>query len=321
MLIAALGLSCAAAVIVFCGIGKIGFSAKEVLEGLFTDKNETARLIVRDFRLVRIIVAGIVGASLALCGAILQCVMHNSLASPSTIGVTSGASLAGHIMLVAFPGIAYLVPVGAVLGALITTLFILSIAYRGKAAEIRIILVGLAISALFGAANDAIRTFFSARLGNVSGFIVGNLSGVGLRELYILLPAAAVVILLCLTIPAKLNVLSLGEEESLSLGLNTGALRILLIICTSLISGLAVAVAGLIGFVGLIVPHAVKLAVGSDYRYILPASCFAGFLLMVVSDGIGRVILPAGELPVGIILALIGAPFFLYLVVAKKKEA
>ena len=308
-----LALLCGIGVIVSVSVGTVPFTFDEVLKALRSQEDSTARLLVYHLRLPRALCGGMVGMCLALSGCILQCVMRNTLASPSTIGVTGGAGFAGYLMLVALPGLGHLLPVGTIIGAFASTMLIYLLAYRKGVSPLRMILSGLAVSALFGALNDVIKTFFADALGNASGFLVGGLNGAGWTELYRILPFAVCGVLLCLLLPAGMNILLLGDETAASLGLRTQNFRFLLIVVSSLLSGAAISVAGLVAFVGLIVPHIARLLVGADHRVLLPASGLLGFGLVVLCDVLGRVILPPGEIPVSILLSVIGAPFFLLL--------
>ena len=235
------------------------------------------------------------------------------MASPSTIGVTGGASFIGYLTLVAFPTYSYLLPLGSILGAFVTTMLIYALAYQRGVSPVKMILSGMAVSALFSAFNDIIKTFFAESLGNASGFLVGGLNGVGWESFRMILPYAAVGIFICAFLPSRMNILMLGDETANALGLRTEVFRFFLIAVSSLLAGAAIAVAGLISFVGLVVPHIARLLVGSDYKYLFPASSLLGFSLVCICDTVGRVILPPGEVPVSIILSFIGAPFFLYL--------
>lgn len=310
---------CVFSVLVCVSIGTIKYSVAEVWRALW-DASDVAHIIVYDMRLPRVLTSGLVGVCLSLSGCVLQGVMRNNLASPSTIGVTSGASFIGYITLVAFPSLSYLLPIGSIVGAFVTTMLIYALAYQKGVSPVKMILSGLAVSALFGAFNDIIRTFFADKLGNASGFLVGGLNNVMWKEFRMVLPYAAAGILVCAFLPTRMNILMLGDETANSLGLKTERFRFLLIAVSSLLAGAAISVAGLISFVGLIVPHIARIMVGSNYKYLFPASVFLGFLLVVVCDTVGRVILPPGEVPVSIILSFIGAPFFLVLLRTRKKE-
>ena len=310
---AALAILCAAALIVSIGIGTVKFTLPEILTALVRDDDSAARLLIWNLRLPRVLTGGLVGMCLALSGCILQSVMRSHLASPSTIGVTAGAGFLGHLTLCAFPAFAPMLPAGCILGALITTLLIWALACRGGTTPVRLILAGMAVSALLGAGTDLLRTLFADRLENAAGFLVGSLNGVGWRDFLALLPFAAVGILAASLLPRPMNLLALGDDVAASLGLRTGAFRLILIVIASLLAGAAISAAGMISFVGLIVPHIARLLVGSDCRRLLPASALLGFSLVTACDTVGRVILPPGEVPVSILLSLIGAPFFLWL--------
>lgn len=301
------------AVFVCAGIGSIKFTVSEVGKALIVEDESMSRLLVWNLRFPRILTGGLVGICLSLAGCILQGVMNNTMASPSTIGVTSGASFVGYLVLVAFPGYAHLLPIGSILGAFATTMLIYGLAYQKGVSPVKMILSGMAVSAMFGAFNDIIKTFFAESLGNVSGFLVGGLNGCTWESFRMILPYALIGMFICMFLPQKMNILMLGDETANSLGLNTERFRLFLIMVSSLLAGAAISVAGLISFVGLVVPHIARLLVGSDYKYLFPVSVLLGFLLIVVCDTIGRVIMPPGEVPVSIILSFIGAPFFLYL--------
>lgn len=311
--IAALAAVAVLTLLLCVGVGTLRFSPLTILRALLKDDGSDARLIIWSMRLPRLLCCATVGVCLALSGCILQGVMRNHMASPSTIGVTSGASFLGYLTLVAFPSYSALLAPATVIGALATTLLIYLLAYRRGVSPMKMILSGLAVSALLGAMSDVIKTFFSASVGNASAFLVGGFNGCGWDSLLSILPYAATGLAVCIFLPTKMNLLMLGDETASNLGLNTEAFRFLLIAVSSLLSGAAIAVAGLISFVGLIVPHIARLLVGSDHRRLLPASALLGAILVMVCDTVGRIIMPPGELPAGIVLSLVGAPFFLWL--------
>lgn len=318
IVIALFGIMSFLSVLICTGIGSVRLSVSEVARALFVDDGSMARLIVWNLRFPRVLAGGLVGVCLSLSGCILQGVMRNTMASPSTIGVTGGASFIGYLTLVAFPAYSRLLPLGSILGAFITTMLIYALAYQKGVSPVKMILSGMAVSALFGAFNDIIKTFFAESLGNASGFLVGGLNGAGWDSFFMVLPYAATGVFICAFLPSRMNILMLGDETASSLGLHTEAFRFFLIAVSSLLAGAAISAAGLISFVGLVVPHIARLLAGSDYRYLFPASALLGFCLVIVCDTIGRVILPPGEVPVSIILSFIGAPFFLYLLRTRK---
>ena len=305
-------LGCIAMLASVC-LGSMKFSVQDSLRAIFINDESPARLIIWNVRLPRILSGGLVGICLSLAGCILQGVMRNHLASPSTIGVTSGASFIGYLTLVAFPGYYHLLPVGSIVGGFFTTMAIYLLAYNKGISPVKMILSGMAVSAVFGAFNDIIRSFYSENIANATGFLVGSLNGVAWKNFSMILPYAMVGIFMCFFLPSRMNILMLGDEMANSLGVNTESFRLILIVISSLLAGAAISVAGLINFVGLIVPHIARLLVGSDYKYLFPASIAMGFMMIVICDLIGRIVMPVGEISVSVVLSFVGAPFFLYL--------
>jgi len=299
--------------------GAVRISIKEIIDTLFVSSSSINYQIIWNVRLPRTIVAALVGTCLALSGAILQGIMRNPLAGPNIIGVSSGAGLMTLIVLIIFPNYYYLAPIGSFAGALIATLFIYFLAWKDGAAPTRLILAGVAVSSLLGAGNNIIMTFYPDKVSGVIGFMVGGLSAVNWKQVTMIWPYAAVGIALVLLIPNKLNILMLGDEVATGLGLSVEKTRFLFIIISSLLAGAAVSVVGLLGFVGLIVPHITRLFIGSDYRYLLPATIFTGSATVMLCDTLARVLFAPVEIPVGIIMSALGAPFFLYLL-RKKGE-
>lgn len=308
---------CVLSTLVCTAVGSVKYTVGQVVQAIFFGEGD-AWLLVWNVRLPRILCGGLVGICLSLSGCILQGVMRNHLASPSTIGVTSGASFVGYLTLVAFPQFYYLLPVGSIIGSFATTMLIYLLAYEKGVSPVKMILSGMAVSAMFGAFNDVIRTFFSERLADATGHLVGSLNGTVWSDLALILPYMVVGVFTCFFLPSKMNILMLGDEMANSLGLRTERFRLFLIAVASLLAGASVAVAGLISFVGLIIPHISRLIIGSDYKYLFPTSIFLGYSFVVICDTIGRVVMPVGELSVSIVLSFIGAPFFLYLL--RKKD-
>ncbi len=310
---------CLLATMVCVSVGSISYTVPQIIESLWNPE-ATARLIIWNVRLPRVICGGLVGICLSLAGCILQGVMRNDMASPSTIGVTSGASFVGYITLVAFPHLSSFLPIGTILGAFATTMAIYSLAYNRGVSPVKMILSGMAVSAVFGAFNDIIRSFFSERLSNAVGHMVGSLNGSTWMDFQMILPYVTVGVIICFFLPSKMNILMLGDEMANTLGLRVERFRLFLIATSSLLAGSAIAVAGMISFVGLIVPHIARLIIGSDYKYLFPASIFLGYSLVIICDTVGRTIMPIGEISVSIVLSFIGAPFFLYLLRRKDNK-
>lgn len=319
LVLAALAILCVVSTVICVAVGSVEYTVAQVIQAFLSEEAE-ARLIIWNVRLPRILCGGIVGICLSLAGCILQGVMRNHMASPSTIGVTSGASFVGYMMIVVFPQYQHMLPIGAIAGSFATTMVIYTLAYDRGVSPVKMILSGMAVSAVFGAFNDMIKIFFSERLADATGFLVGSLNGVSWEDFALVLPYAAVGVLICFFLPAKMNILMLGDEMANTLGLRTERFRLLLICVSSLLAGTSIAVAGMISFVGLIVPHIARLIIGSDYKYLFPASVLMGYSFVVVCDTVGRVVLPVGNLSVSVVLSFIGAPFFLYLLRKKDKN-
>lgn len=295
------------------GRGAVNLSPSQIINSIMLKKSSVNYQIIWNVRLPRTIVAGLVGVCLSLSGAILQGVMRNPLASPNIIGVSSGAGLTSLIILIIFPHYYYLVPIGAFIGAFSATLFIYFLSWKEGVLPTRLILAGVAVSSFFSAGSNAILTFFPDRVSGVLNFMVGGLSAIAWDDVRIILPYTILGIIILSFLPNKLNILALGDEVATGLGLRVERTRFIFIIISSLLAGAAVSVAGLLGFVGLIVPHMTRILIGSDYKYLFPGSILLGASIVMICDTLSRTIFAPVEIPVGIIMAALGAPFFLYL--------
>lgn len=303
--------------LVSVGNGAVQMSPVKIIKTLLFDQGSTSYQIIWNVRIPRTIVAALVGINLSLAGVVLQGIMRNPLASPSTIGVSAGAGLVGLIFLILFPQYYYLSPIGSFLGALGATMLIYGLAWNGGVMPTRMILAGVAVSSLFGAGNNALMTFYPDRVSGVLNFMVGGLASITWGDLKLIFPYTIICGTILMFLPTRLNVLMLGDEVSTGLGLNVEKTRFLFIILSSFLAGSAVSVVGLLGFVGLMVPHITRILIGSDHKYLLPACIFTGAIFVMLCDTISRVIFQPTEVPVGIIISAIGAPFFLYLLKGK----
>lgn len=293
--------------------GSVDISTSEVIASLFTGGSGLHEQILFNIRLPRTLVAMLVGVNLALSGAILQAIMKNPLADPHIIGISSGAGLAGIIVLLLMPDYGYLVTPVAFLGALGAAFLIYILAWKNGIRPIRIILAGVAVSAFLGAGISALMIIFSDRVHSALMWMVGGLSARSWPHVAMLYPYTIGGALLAFFAANRLNILQLGDELAKGLGLRVELTRLMLTAIASLLAASAVSVVGLLGFVGLIVPHIARLLVGSDYRYLLPASALLGAAVVTFSDTLARLLFSPIELPVGIIMAALGAPFFLFL--------
>ncbi|UTR15443.1 iron ABC transporter permease [Salipaludibacillus sp. LMS25] len=269
--------------------------------------------IIMDIRLPRILIGYLVGACLAVAGALLQGVMRNPLADPGIIGVTAGGGFVATITMLALPQFSYLLPLTAFIGAFITSMLIYFLAWDKGASPLKIILAGVAINALIGAGQNGLMVIYSDRVQSVIPWLSGGLNGRSWYHLEFMAPYAVGGLALALFAIKPANILQLGDDSAKLLGQKVELQRFLLISLAAFLAGAAVSVAGLIGFVGLVVPHAIRLLMGEDYRYLLPLSACGGAILVVFADTIARSWFDPIELPVGILLAALGAPFFLYL--------
>ncbi len=293
--------------------GTLNVSVERIFDVIFNDDKSPERMVIWNIRLPRMILAGLVGVNLALAGAILQGVMNNPLADPSIIGISSGAGLFAIFILVVLPQYQALVPLAAFLGAMGAAVIIYGLAWKGGIQPMRIILAGVAVSALFGAGISATLVFFSDRVHGALTFMNGSLSARSWPEVRTILPYTAAGIILVNLFSKKLNILVLGDDVARGLGLNVELTRLGFTALAALLAASAVSVVGLLGFVGLIVPHSIRLLIGNDYKYMFPGSALLGASLVIFSDTFARTVLSPTEIPVGIVMAVIGAPFFLYL--------
>ncbi|MDQ6422038.1 iron ABC transporter permease [Paenibacillus sp. LHD-117] len=302
-----------AAILYGIGSGSVSISVAEIWHTLFGTGDTAHETIIWDLRLPRVLVGLLVGACLAASGALLQGVMHNPLADPGIVGVSAGGGVAAVVALILFPQFAYLLPGFAFAGALLSSLAIYLLAWDGSSSPVKIVLAGIAVNALLGGVMNGIMVLNSDRIQSVLPWLAGGLSGRSWPHLQFMLPYAAIGLLLAPFAAKTTNVLMLGDQSASSLGQHVERQRFLIVALASLLAGTAVSVAGLVGFVGLIVPHAVRLLIGEDYRYLLPYSIVGGAALMVVADTAARSWFDPLELPAGILLACLGAPFFLVL--------
>jgi len=307
------------AFLVSISIGAVKFSFREIIYYIFNDTQDGKRAIIFNVRLPRVLLSMIVGVTLSLAGVILQGVMRNSMASASTIGVTAGANFFGYLFLAALPMYTSSLPIFTFIGGLGTTLLIYFLAYKHGSSPIKIILAGMGINALFSAFSDLIKVFFADNLAGVQSFLVGGLSGVTWSDLQTVLPYAVLGIIMVIFIPTKMNILALGDETAQGLGLNTNRFRLLLIVLASLLASSTISIVGLIGFIGIVVPHISRILVGNNHKILFPMTIISGALIVSICDTIGRIIILPAELPVSIIMAIIGAPIFLLLLRSKKE--
>ena len=310
----------AAALFSLC-VGASGASLTQGLADLLRGVSSPAARIVRYIRLPRVLAAMLAGAALAASGVLIQGVLGNPLAGPNVIGVNAGAGFCTLLCACLMPAAAHLLPVAAFAGALLASLVILLLADRMGVSRITVVLAGVAISSIFSAGSDLITTLSPDATLGMSAFMIGGFADVSASRLrtaaVYILPALAVSLLLA----GDLDVLSLGDEVAASLGLRVKRTRVLLLAVASVLAGAAVSFAGLLGFVGLIVPHAVRRIVGGTHKPLLALSMLGGALFTLLCDTAARTLFAPYEVPVGILLSLVGGPFFLFLLLRSRKGA
>jgi iron complex transport system permease protein len=280
----------------------------------------TRSLIVWNIRLPRVVVAVFVGANLAVSGAIFQAVTRNELASPFILGVSSGAGLAILLTLVVFASLTTLLPLVAALGGTVAFVVVYAIAWKNGTSPVRLVLAGVIVGTIFQSFQTAL-FFFADDIGVVQSAIAwttGSLTGTDWEQVRMALPWTLAALGLSFVGARQLNVLLLGERTAQSLGMNVERVRFALSGVAVLAAAASIAVAGIVGFVGLIVPHMVRNVVGSEYKRLVVGCAFAGPALMVAADVGARLALSPVQIPVGIVTGLIGGPYFLYLM--RKRE-
>ena len=276
-------------------------------------------------RFPRVVLSSVVGAMLAISGATLQGIFRNPLADPGLIGVTAGAGLGATLWIVLIGSGALGVwglPFAAFACGMLVTIGVWKIAAsQGSVSTVTLLLAGIALNS-FAGAGIGIMTFLAddEQLRSLTFWLLGGFGGATWPVVFITLPIAVIGMFVLLRLAAALNAMSLGESEAYHLGVSTESLKRWAIFGVALIVGAAVSAAGGIGFVGLVVPHLIRLIGGADHRYVLPGSAVGGAILLVLADLLARTVVVPAELPVGIVTALIGGPFFLWLLLRFKRE-
>jgi len=296
------------------GIGSVKIEPQDVLAALLgQDTASTSARIILYSRMPRMCAALLAGAALAVSGMVIQTVLNNPLASPSIIGVNSSAGFAVALVCAVAPSMQQYTPYIAFVGALAGVMLVMVLSQSTVAAKITVVLAGVAISQLFSAGIDAVVTFVPDALSGVTDFRIGGFNGVTMVQL---LPACRVIlisIIILMTLSGRLDILALGSDTAKSLGLAVGPTRVIFLVFAAALAGAAVSFSGLIGFVGLIVPHMMRRLIGEESGVLLPASAMGGAFFVTICDLLARVLFAPFEIPVGIVLAFAGAPFFLWL--------
>jgi iron complex transport system permease protein len=312
-------------------VGPAGIGPLETLRVLLNhvagagfDVSRQADAIVWEIRLPRVLLAGVVGGTLAFSGAAYQGVFRNPLADPYLLGVAAGAGLAGSLAIVLDLPLSYggfsLLPAVSFAGAMLAVLLAYGIAHNsGQTPNTTLILAGITISSVAVAAISYILIVDTQNSTAVLAWLLGSFNGSGWRDLSYVLPYALPAALVIFLHGRMLNVLQLDEQEAASMGLDVQRTKAIVLLAASLATAAAVSVVGIIGFVGIVAPHVVRLLIGPDYRRLLPVVVLVGASFLILADVGARSLVSPGELPVGIVTSFVGAPFFLLLLRRQRK--
>ncbi len=279
--------------------------------------------IVWLLRLPRLVLAAFVGMGLSVCGVIMQAVVKNPLADPYILGISSGASLGATAAILLGIGVALgenFVGIAAFAGAFAMSLGVLFISnLGGRSNSVKLLLAGMALSAVCGAFSSFIVYFANNKEGmqTIAYWMMGSFAGAKWETLAVVGPLVILAVLFFWSQSRMLNLMLLGDESALTLGTDLHLYRQLYLLVSSLIVGFVVYSAGMVGFVGLVVPHVIRMLVGTDHKKLIPVAALTGAVFLVIADGLCRIIIPRTELPIGILISLIGAPCFVYLMIKK----
>lgn len=295
-------------------------------DGAGVEIEQFDRQIVLDVRLPRIILAIIVGAALSMAGVIYQSLFRNPMADPSVIGTSSGAALGAIIAIATGLDLKFghlgTIPFMAFFGAILTTLLVYGLAKTGPRVPMTVLLLaGMAVSTFLSSTISLIMILRRDEMYHIVSWLMGGFALCRWIDVAMIAPYTLIGFLVTIFFSRELNLMLLGEERARQLGLNSDRLQKFMIVSASLLVAGAVSISGIIGFVGLLVPHMVRFIIGPDHKYLLPVSALAGGLFLLAADTIARTLLAPLELPVGVVTSLCGAPFFIYLLIKNKRTS
>jgi len=313
-------------IIFSAGVGSVKLSVGEIFHSLIRIKSDDlSNVIIWNLRLPRILMAIVAGSGLALSGAVFQAILKNPLASPFTIGISSAAGFGAALAIIWGFGLVgsekYFVITNAFIFALTCSFLVYGISKIRGASPETIILTGIALMYLFGAATSLLQYIGTQEdLQAVVYWLFGSLSRVTWAQIFVIIIISAPCCIILMKYSWDLNALLSGDEVARALGVNVERVRIVSMILSTLITASIICFTGIIGFICLVAPHITRMIIGPDHRFLLPSSCIVGTILLLLSDTIGRTILSPVIIPVGIITSAIGVPFFLYLLLTKKRK-
>lgn len=306
-------LTLAVLLVLLSTVGSVNLGFDEIISALIHDDNKLVTTIVYKMRLPRNILAALVGANLAVSGILLQSVMKNPLADPGITGVSSGASVAAIIILLLAPSYTKVLPIVAFIGGAIACLLVFVMAWKNGLKPGRIVLAGVAINTILGGVISFLSTMYSDRIQSAMLWLNGSLATKTWADVNMIFAYSIVGLIVSLLLIRSANVLQLGDEAATNLGFNVNLTRLLISGVAVFLAATSTAVVGVISFVGLIVPHISRMLMGSDHKYTIPFSMILGSIVLLVADTLGRTIGGSIEIPVGVIMSIVGGPFFLYL--------
>lgn len=295
-------------------VGSISMEISDMLKGIFLNCDVDGNLsIIKEIRVPRVFSAVLIGANLAVAGVLLQAVIRNPLADPYITGISSGASLITVIIMMFIPSIKASRPLFGFIGGAISCTLVYAFAFKKELSAIRIVLVGAATNALFGGITSLITSNFGIAGNSINRWLSGSLATIKVSDLKILLIYTVVGMIGAFLLSRSCDLLSLGKKNARSLGINPDFHMIIITGVAVFLSSISTSIGGVISFIGLVVPHMCRIIIGSEHKYLIPFSAVMGGILLLLADTLGRAIMKQVEIPVGIIMSVIGAPFFLYL--------
>nr|UWI51790.1 iron ABC transporter permease [Clostridioides difficile] len=299
--------------IVFSTVGSVNLSVGEIFDALINENNAMVTTIVYKMRLPRNILAALVGANLAVSGLLLQAVMKNPLADPGITGISTGASVAAIVILLLFPQYTSMLPIVAFIGGLISCGIVYLMAYKNGLRPERIILAGVAVNTILGGVISYLSTMYSERIQSAMLWLNGSLATKTWLDVNMLIWYSVIGLIGAVLLIRSANVLQLGDDAATNLGFNVNKSRFIISLVAIFLAGVSTSIVGVISFVGLIVPHITRMLLGSDHKYTIPFSIVLGSIVLLIADTLARTIGGSIEIPVGVIMSIIGGPFFLYL--------
>ncbi len=299
--------------------GSIQVSTEQLLRGLFVEYDSNVAAVY-NLRFPRIIIALFAGAALAVSGTMLQAAMKNPMTDPGIIGISSAASLVGVLMTTFLPRLYYLTPFFSIFGGLVAYFLIYTLAWDGGVRPVRLILVGIALNMTFIGIAESLKQMFGGRLTQTQSIIAGNVAQKTWNDVWLLAIYAGIFLILALFTIKTCNLLTLEDKTIKSLGVNVDRDRFFVALIAIVLASITTAVVGVIGFVGLLVPHIGRLLVTGDHKFLLPYSALLGAFLLLLSDTFGRIIAYPFEIQAAIIMSVVGGPFFILLLKAGGKD-